>query len=452
MTRRHIFFFAATLLAAPAAPAPTPVQTLKSLLRSPALRHASVAVLVRSLDTHKTLLAHNPDAAAIPASNQKLVTGAAGLALLGPDFRWRTRLLRSGDTLYLVGSGDPSLDSARLRRLADDARAACAGATRLVVDATVFPGPPLGAAWQWDDEAFGFSAQISGLVSDGGVLGVTIAPTTVGEAARVTLASPYGEVVGTVQTIAGAQTALTLDRQRGRNTFVVGGTIGIDAKPFVDTVSVEEPARLTGTKLAVALGTETLPIDSGTAPAEAQVVGESVSEPLAALLPRFLKPSDNNFGECLLRTIGAVKGKAGTDAEGLRLVRAWCAAQRLPMEGVALVDGSGLSMQNALTPRMLVALLERQAGNRAFVDALPVGGVDGTLAYRFKNTPAAGNVKAKTGTLTVGSSLSGYVTTRSGERLAFSILMNQFDRATGARAARAAQDALVLSLVDLPPR
>jgi D-alanyl-D-alanine carboxypeptidase/D-alanyl-D-alanine-endopeptidase (penicillin-binding protein 4) len=135
-------------------------------------------------------------------------------------------------------------------------------------------------------------------------------------------------------------------------------------------------------------------------------------------------------------------------------VRAFAASVGLNPDGLSPRDGSGLSRQDAVTPRNLVALLthvERAAApdvRRAFVDALPVGGVDGTLEDRFVGTTAAGVVRAKTGSLTGVSCLSGYVLTRAGEPLAFSILMNSVLR--GSSAARAAQDALVVALMDVP--
>jgi D-alanyl-D-alanine carboxypeptidase/D-alanyl-D-alanine-endopeptidase (penicillin-binding protein 4) len=121
---------------------------------------------------------------------------------------------------------------------------------------------------------------------------------------------------------------------------------------------------------------------------------------------------------------------------------------------LALYDGSGLSRQNLLTPAAIVQLLRYLHRNApapvraAFYDSLPVGGEDGTLRNRFKGTAGAGNVRAKTGTLTGAAALSGYVTTRAGEPLVFSILMNHY--LGGSSGARAAQNALVLALMEAP--
>jgi D-alanyl-D-alanine carboxypeptidase/D-alanyl-D-alanine-endopeptidase (penicillin-binding protein 4) len=120
-------------------------------------------------------------------------------------------------------------------------------------------------------------------------------------------------------------------------------------------------------------------------------------------------------------------------------------------KGIDIVDGSGLSMQNALTTGFVTDLLFGMRNNADFRKALPVAGRDGTLKGRMRGTPAEGRVLAKTGTLTVASSLSGYALTLGGEDIAFSILMNQFDRTSGARRAREIQDSIAQLLVRIAP-
>lgn len=443
--------------AAPDTPRPAAARAslaarLDTLLAAPALRHASVGVVVRSLDTGRDLYVRNPDLACAPASNQKLVTAAAALALLGSDFRFSTRVARHGDDLYLVGGGDPTLDLPRLKLLALAVRAS--GVTRVagrvLGDPSAFSGPVLGAGWQWDDEPFAYSAPVSGLNVDGNVQRVSVRP---GTPPSVVLEAGWGRLEADVRAAPGALSAVTVTRRRGTDTLVVSGALGEQAPPVSVSVTVDDPAAFAAHRFAEALreaGIETGATGVGVAPDGAQTVAQSESEPLSQWCARFLKPSDNLMGECLLRAIGRARGGAGTVAAGVQAVRAWLDERRLPLGGVAISDGSGLSMQNTLTARFVAALLTDQAKNAVLRDALPVAGVDGTLRGRFQGTPAAGNVRAKTGTLTIASSLSGYVATRSGERLVFAILMNHFDRAGGARAAQAIQDAVALALVDLP--
>lgn len=423
-------------------------------LASPTFAHSTVGIQVKSLDSGKLLYSRNPNTSLMPASNLKLITGAAALALLGSEFRYETRVLRQGDDLVLQGAGDPSLDFERLKKLAAAVKEA--GVTeltgKLILDASCFDEAPLGDGWQWDDEAFYFSAQVSGLCCDENVVPVTL------KAGGVVETHPYLLVEKELTTISSKASSVSFDRKRGQNVVVIRGKLGTQTEPIREVVTVEDPAQFTGVrflealKLAAVVVPEMPVIVKGKAAAEASRLASDSSAPLRELAKRFMKPSDNLYGECFLKTIGYQKGKVGTSAEGARLVRAWLQSRRLDTGGFHQADGSGLSRMNLVTSKLLLGLLADQASEKAFYDALPIGGVDGTLRNRFKNTPAARNVRAKTGTLTGASSLSGYVRTKEGERLAFSILMNHYERAAGSGAARAAQDALVLTLLELPRR
>lgn len=444
------------LVAFPAtAQLPKPLaQRMEKTLATPAFAHATVGVLVKSLDTGKVLFSKNPSTSLMPASNMKLVTSAAALALLGPEFQYETQVLQQGEDLVLKGSGDPSLDFARLKALAEAVKAA--GVTelkgKLLLDATCFDEAVLGDGWQWDDEAFYFSAQVAGLCCDENVALVTVKPDGTVE----TL--PYFTVESRLEKANGKERRVQLDRKRGQNTVVVSGVLGAQAEPVKEAVTVEDPTRFAGARFVEALKLvgvtvpDGLVIEKAKSATEATVVATDTSVPLKTLAKGFLKPSDNLFGECLLKTIGYKKGAAGTTAEGARLVREWLVSRKLDVGGFHQADGSGLSRMNLVTASLLLGILSDRTGDSVFYDALPIGGVDGTLRSRFKNTPAAGNVRAKTGTLTGASSLSGYLTTKAGEHLAFSILMNHYDRVNGSATARAAQDALVLTLLDLPKR
>lgn len=465
------------------APKHAALARVERALAAPALRNATVGVLVRSLDSGRTLFERGADAALLPASNQKILTAVGALALLGADYRYATELLSPGTVdnrgtlqgdLYLRGAGDPSLDAERLLNLAFELKKAGIERIdgRLVADASRFDEVPLGPGWQWDDEPFAYSAQISALGCDANALTITLTPADrPGDPAAVSLGGKYAfanrgfaTVVSTATTTpAGVgETAITIDRARGRNEITVKGTIPRGAAAFVGRVTLEQPALYAAHRLADALERVgiALPrerrIERGVAPPGAFALARSLSAPLSDLTKTFLKDSDNLYGECLLKTVGAEKGGGGSAAAGAKALRDFFVARGLDLSGVAIADGSGLSRMNAVTPRFLVALLVEVATRfdaavrDAFFIALPEGGVDGTLKGRFQAATLRTRVRAKTGTLTGVSSLSGYVTTMAGERLVFSILVNQYDRAAGASAARAAQDAVIEALVDLP--
>jgi D-alanyl-D-alanine carboxypeptidase/D-alanyl-D-alanine-endopeptidase (penicillin-binding protein 4) len=188
--------------------------------------------------------------------------------------------------------------------------------------------------------------------------------------------------------------------------------------------------------------------------ADGDTLAVRVSPPLGEVLAWLEKPSQNQIAEALFRTVGLERGGAGTPDSARaavgRQLRAWGVE---PERDAVVRDGSGLSRHDLVTPEALVRVLDaawRRPDFAAFYRALPVAGVDGTLAGRMRGTRAAGNVRAKTGSLSRVRALSGYVTSADGELLAFSMLCNHFTAPPG-EVARA-QDALLARLAALPVR
>jgi D-alanyl-D-alanine carboxypeptidase/D-alanyl-D-alanine-endopeptidase (penicillin-binding protein 4) len=164
-------------------------------------------------------------------------------------------------------------------------------------------------------------------------------------------------------------------------------------------------------------------VSAGRTPAAATVLASVQSPPLATLIALTNAPSDNYLAETLLKDIGARLGGAGTTAAGAAVVR----SELLSQFGIApqLNDGSGLSRSDATSPQDVVTVLRSMATNAPFVSSLAVGGETGTLQHEMQGTIAQGNCRGKTGTLSNVSTLAGYCTTVSGERLAFAFLMNR---------------------------
>jgi D-alanyl-D-alanine carboxypeptidase/D-alanyl-D-alanine-endopeptidase (penicillin-binding protein 4) len=163
------------------------------------------------------------------------------------------------------------------------------------------------------------------------------------------------------------------------------------------------------------------------------------SPPLSVIAAQTLKPSQNLYAELILRTLGNERGDNAQDtseAAGVAVVRKFLAEAGVNPNEVIMVDGSGLSRRDLITANAAIQLLSYMSRHRfasAFRDSLPIAGVDGTLARRMKNSPAMTNVRAKTGTIETVATLSGYVTSASGERLVFSVLLNNYPESSGAR-------------------
>lgn len=444
--------------------------TIGRILAHPALTHSGAAVLVVSLDRGDTLFAREIDRLYTPASNLKLFTAAAALDLLGPDYRFVTPLVATGpidgDTLrgdlVLVGRGDPDLITDHLVALADTlaARGVRVVAGDLRADASWFDDVEWGPGWMWDDGPFWYWPYISALTLNDNTVTVTVRPTAPGDPVTVALMPPteYVQLRVTARTVPpDAATTLSVDRHwtPKANVIDVVGELADGADPVVAVRSVEDPALYAVTVLRELLRVRDVDVAGAIrhgplAGAPADTVARHVSDSLAVSLRNFLKTSDNLTGEQLVKTMGAeTAGPPGSWASGLAAERVVLArAAGIDTLALRLADGSGVSRYNLVTARQVVALLAAMAARDSlaavYSAALPVAAVDGTLEERLAGTPAAGVARAKTGSLEGVSSLSGYVPTATGERLAFSIMMEFFTGPSAPR--RALQDSIVAAL------
>jgi serine-type D-Ala-D-Ala carboxypeptidase/endopeptidase (penicillin-binding protein 4) len=340
---------------------------LEQALHVPHVSLAATGAVAVDLATGETLYSRNESLPLLPASNEKLAVTYAALTALGPEFRIETDVLEDdAGNVYLKGYGDPTLSSAQLTVLARQVRAA--GVTRIT-------GAVYGDESWFDSRrtALGWKAQffihesppLSALIVDRGRLG------------RLTSYDPA---------LAAAQLF--------RRALVRAG-------------------------VRVARGAA-----HGTAPGDAQLLASVDSPTLLAIVHSMDVESDNFYAEMLLKELGAVQAGAGTTAAGSGVAMGLLAQAGVPLAGVRLVDGSGLSLLDRLTSRTLVSLLEAMWSDPQLrfelLASLPVAGRSGTLDDRMRHTPAAGVVRAKTGTTSNASALSGFV----GGRFVFSILQN----------------------------
>jgi serine-type D-Ala-D-Ala carboxypeptidase/endopeptidase (penicillin-binding protein 4) len=467
--RRGALVLAAGLLAGCARPpqtGPGPsaeplASALDSIFADSAFARARWGVMIRSLDSGRTLYRRDAEKLFVPASNQKLVTAAVALETLGAEYRFRTRVEASGTVvdgvlrgdLVVRGSGDPTISAAfggaraTLRGWADSLRAR--GITRvdgsLVGDDDALDDVPLGRGWAWDDLDAAYSAEVGALQLNEGFVTLRLRPaSSVGGAATIALDPPTGylPVAGAVLTVpTGSGTRVAVTRAPVGPGILVNGTIAVDT-PWVEaTVAVRDNTlfflhvlRETLAEAGIAVAGGPVDRDSRPGPAPATtVLFTHHSPPLGAVLAAFLKPSQNQIGELLLKTMGRELRAEGTADAGLAAVDSALRAWSMPAGAMRAADGSGLSRYNLIAPEMLVGVLAHMARSprsEVFRQALPVGARDGTLTARMVGTPLAGNLQAKTGTLTGVRSLSGYMTTAAGQRIVFSILVNSHTRSS----------------------
>ena len=417
-------------------------------LADPALKHGLQGVLIRSLKDDAQLYEKNSDLVFIPASNFKLIVSSASLDILGPDYRMKTALRMTGDVssrgvlkgdLILVGGGDPVFKRADLQEMAAKVKALGVKTVigNVIGDDTRFDDQRLGDGWCWDDEPYYYSAQISGLNLDENVVGVWVRPgAKEGDPAAVEVvpATKYMIVESACVTGAAAsEKVVWVNRERGKNVIRVSGSVPLDLKPTSaeEAITMEEPTLFACASFIDLLKAEGIQVRGraivGKTPETARLVAEHESPPMSEMLRLLNKPSDNLIAECLLKNLGAaIKGK-GTANAGAEAEIEFLKKIGGDVTAVKINDASGLCRSDYVSPKNLVAILKYMYGHKdskVFIDSLPIAGVDGTLRSRMKSTSAQGNVRAKTGYIGRVSSLSGYVTTKAGEPLVFSIMMN----------------------------
>jgi D-alanyl-D-alanine carboxypeptidase/D-alanyl-D-alanine-endopeptidase (penicillin-binding protein 4) len=418
----------------------------------------------------RELVAVAPDARFIPASNTKIFTTAAAFATLSgidrPDSEGgaSVRLEASGGRppdVILEGRGDARLSSAPgcvvdcLAALAD----AVASRTHLVRDVvgddSFFPDQRWSPGMSWNNIPTRSGTAVSALSLDDNELLLRIIPAAAGQAPTID-SLPYYDVDNRAVTVAGGDTALGVDRLPGSKAVRLAGTIGAGAEPELLYLGIDDPAYYAAWRLKALLeargvrvaGTVAVrhrppgPPDDPAARKGASAPRAQRPEALAGLVPPPLaedlalisKMSQNLHSELLLRRLGRESG-SGSIADGLAVVRAMLEQAGVKRTAWDLSDGSGLSTYNRVAPRGMVALLRwinAQPWGAAWRATLPVGGVDGTLASRFRGTALEKRVFAKTGTLNATSTLSGYMVAKSGQILTFAAFANDIPDGAGA--------------------
>jgi D-alanyl-D-alanine carboxypeptidase/D-alanyl-D-alanine-endopeptidase (penicillin-binding protein 4) len=467
---------------------------ISAILSQPDLARGFWGVEVVSLSSGKVLYGQNADKLFTPASNTKLFTTAAALALIGPDYNFRTTVETNGTLdkhgrltgdLVLVGRGDPNLSGRHLpytlrternnhpiqvlEQLADELvqKGVKYVDGDIIADDSYFAFERYGEGWSQDDLVWGDGAPVSALTINDNVIFVNILPADrAGERAFVNI-TPFADYYRIdnriITTPAGTGRKIFINREPGSTVLTLWGNMPLDDAGADEALAIEDPAefaaslfrqlldtrgiavygrqRTRHTDLA-SLSTFTItasaPARGGDQPSRALqsqplVLASYQSKPLIEDLRVINKVSQNLHAEILLRLLGREKGTAGTVEGGLEVLRGFLNKAGVPGDQYVFYDGSGLSRQNLATPHSVVQLLRYAASQpwgASFRDTFPVAGVDGSLSDRLKNIDAQGRVYAKTGSLGGVKTLSGYATTDRGERVAFSILSNNFNLPT----------------------
>ena len=463
---------AAVMRAGPAAAGPQ--SDCEAVLASAGLGSTRISVMVRDLNRGETVVAIDPDAPRVPASNMKLLTTAAALDRLGPDFRFNTRLEEvptppelhaeggSGVSLRVVGDGDPGFgDPTLLATAGRDVRelvglwtaaaakrlaaGGLAGYDGLLIDDRVLDHEWTHPAWPADQLNFYYCAQVAGLNFHENLMSVVPTPAgKKGAAPSIAVFPRFRGLDTTNRAKTGDSDVFDIRRRPGTNRFSFNGTVRRKPRsPY--RITVDDPPMFFAAyfrdelqRAGVAVGPAVRVADDDATAAIGPPL-HTVRTTLAGVLDRTNQDSQNMFAEALFKRLGhQLTGEPGSFTHGAAAVRTFLRdrlSSHTGLAGVVVSDGSGMSPENRVTARVIVSLLtamyDAPALGPVFVASLAHGGYSGSLrSRRDKLRTLKGNVYAKSGYLgpsaDYASSLSGYLVAPDGRTWAFSFLFNGF--------------------------
>jgi D-alanyl-D-alanine carboxypeptidase/D-alanyl-D-alanine-endopeptidase (penicillin-binding protein 4) len=436
------------------------------VLRDKYLDKAHVAVVIARLDGSgepQMLVRHNPSDPLIPASNLKLVTTAASLDHFGADHKLRTVLLQNGPDVVLVGDGDPTFGDVELLKAsgwdvatvyalwADEMRRRGIDSVRdIVVDDSVFDQEFLHPNWPADQVHKRYEAQVGGLNLNANCLDFYLSPTTPGKTVRYTMVPQTGYASVRNSCLTGNRSAVWLSRDPGGNQIVLRGEADVaNTEPI--SVTIHDPPMFAGFVLVETLRSRGISVtgtlrrdlaaqsrDKAQGAAGGWTVLGALETPITGVLGRANKDSMNLYAEALCKRLGhATSGEPGSWANGTAAMAAFLRSCKVSPQQFVLDDGCGLSKRNAISAEALVRVLAHvyaRPDAQAYFSTLAVGGMDGTLEDRFRQSALVGRVFAKSGYVNRVSALSGYLKAADGQWYAFSILMNDLPQGTNAKA------------------
>jgi len=469
-------------------------ERIDALLKSSATpRRGLWGVHVVRLSTGETVFGYQQNRFFVPASTAKLFSTALALERLGPAYRFTTVVVaarpldstgRLAGDLRLVGGGDPTLSGRTypyrkdaetgnpLRAIEDIAGAVVAKGVKriegdIVGDDRAYLWEPFPEGRAQEDSLWDYGAPVSALtVNDNRISLVVRPPRRAGDPAEIRISPPldYFVIENRVATAAGTKSNLLVARQPGSRQLRVWGTLPPGAAAESRSLAVDDPARFAATALWDALtrrgvevtgkpsATHRFAGENGETKGAVQPSGVELarrsSPPLADILTVVSKESQNLEAELLLSEVGRAHAGTGSRAAGIDELRRFVAEAGIAAEEVRLVDASGLSASDMVTPQAMTRLLvhmDRSSNREAWINSLAVAGEEGTLSQRFKGELAARRIRAKTGSLSRAIAIGGYAQTAAGEMLAFSIMVNNY--AAPASEVRAIVDRICMLLV-----
>jgi len=421
---------------------------IDSLLMNDFFNKASISVDIYDLTSKAPLYQHKNKLLLHPASNMKVLTTAAALYFLGPDYEFETRFCHTGTVsnselngdLYVIGGLDPDFTSEDLSSAVKKIKEM--GITKingnLYGDVSAIDGWYWGEGWMWDDDPSTDFPYMSALNINSNSVVIGVSPAEDGSVA-VTLnpQSSYFKIINKskIDDQKGNNISVTRDWVNRSNEITISGSLNSKSKGVAREINVYLSQYYFMTLFREELERQGISFNGKTEIRNLQEESApltSVKRKFGEVIVNLNKTSDNLSAEMTLRAL-ALKcfGKPATAHHGLRMIDSLVTVCGLNYKDYRYVDGSGVSHYNLVTSELLLGALKYIYQNKpelynVLYNSFPIAGVDGSLSERMKNTAAADNAHAKTGTLSGVSCLSGFVTSKNKHAIAFSILIQNY--------------------------
>lgn len=455
-------------------------EEMDDIFNDPTFSNAHWGVVIQSLETGEYLYKRNEDKFFVPASNMKLFTTAAGLLLLGEDYKFSTNIYTDGyiDSSILVGNliiqgrGDPTISGrfynnnvyAVYSDWADSLIALGIDEINgnIIGDDNLFDDVGLGKGWSWDYESYWYAAQSGAISLNDNCVDLTVIYNREKNIIDLSISpeSRYLVVQNEVRLVPeDSITDVKVYRERGSNFVSVYGTLSKKVDSLKTYVTVNNPTQYAMVVLRKVLQQKGITVKGY--PVDIDDYGEQLDYKDTQFLFTYFSPdmreivkvinkgSHNFYAEQLLKTIGLEMEGLGTVKNGIEAANEIFTDIGLNPDNIVMADGSGLSHHNMTTPKQITTLLKYFYNSNlfsSFYNSLPIAGVDGTLGNRMKNSRAKEQVRAKTGYIRAARSLSGYTHTGDKEPIVFSIICNNFN--VPVKLAENIQDLVCLRLIN----
>lgn len=434
------------------------VSQIDSLFNEEMFEHAHWGVLIKSLDTGKKWYEKNSHKMYMPASNQKIITTASAMVNLGPDFKFDTKVYYTGEIkdsvlmgdLIVWSNGDPTfytrffddprsvfynwadiLDSLGIQKITGD----------IIGNDNAFDDNHLGYGWSHNGLDSWYSAEVGALQLNENYIDFLIIPPDTSSDSLIiipNLPSEYYNFVNNIEVTDTGRSRLRYERKSGENIIYFSGSVRAGRDTIEVSPSITNPTLFYVTVLREVFNEKGIIVEGR--PLDIDEIDDYVIETnddsllihhqspeLSEVLKFLMKDSQNLYAETMIKVLGWYSEGLGTFEAGEEIVDSTLLKMGVAENGYKFRDGSGLSRYNYVSPESLVKILEvmyESDYSEEWLASFPIGGVDGTLEKRFMTGSASENVRAKTGTISNVRGLSGYVTTREGENIVFSFLIN----------------------------